>query len=156
MGVQQKPHRECGRSALMSPAVGQSGNKAKPAAGLAFGIKAHRRRTSVGPIIEHRNENTICVSPDDDLERAASAARRMRQCIRDKLAGKQHCRVRKRASVQNTRDEPAGLRHPRRLPAEDTRPRHCAGRRARTGQHRRHQPHPAPSHGLRACREPPP
>ena len=55
MRAQQKPHRACGRSALMPPAVGQSGNKAKPAARLAVEINAHRRGASVGAVIEHGN-----------------------------------------------------------------------------------------------------
>ena len=53
MRAQQKPHCARGRSALMPPAVGQSGNKAKPAARLAVEINAHRRGVSVGTVIEH-------------------------------------------------------------------------------------------------------
>ena len=68
MRTQQKPDRACGRSALMPPAVGQSGDKAEPAPRLAVEINAHRRRASVGAVIEDGNENTVRVSPDDDLE----------------------------------------------------------------------------------------
>jgi len=67
MRAQQKPHRAPSRSALMPPAVGQSGNKAKPAPRLAIQINANRRGASVGTVIEHGNENTARVSPHDDL-----------------------------------------------------------------------------------------
>ena len=51
----------------MPPTVGQSGNKTKPAARLAVEINADGRGTLVGAVIEHGNENTVRVSPDNDL-----------------------------------------------------------------------------------------
>ena len=118
MRAQQKPDCARSRSALMAPAVGQGGNKAKPATRLALEINAHRCGASVGAVIEHGNENTAHVSPDDHLERSPGAARGMRQRVRDKLASEQHGRIRKRASVQNGRDEPPRPRHSRGVTIE--------------------------------------